>query len=361
MELALTPFKSYVECSRNESRVIGGGGARGRGPGSRREAGGTSYPANETPPVVKLNLSFLGFENVVGSGVPGQRKLTEMMRRPANCVSNHRRDLGGVVTIREGGRDESKAVDRDRNCMSLDGFEERGKGDADVGPPPSNALPLPQTSLAQAQAHAAATTSIGSSTVRQPGRGGYDGQPSPIALGGKDGSVLVRCPRCKACLSLGAAWDGHRDEHKHVSSSEGRKEKRDALCLSMSPRTTPRGRKRTASLSSPEPVGSRGIAPPAAKRSCGREEVRAGGGSGGVVLESSAAVVASDDRFSWGAGGRERLSDLLRLAVTPAQAARVLTERGMLPADGRTRFAGVFLEASQQKRQSPSFSACSGD
>ena len=81
VDLALAPFKRY---RKNLAEGTGGGDLP---------------PGKETPPVVKLNLSFLGFESVGpvaarGRAPPGQRRLTDIMvhRQPeaaAACV-NHR-------------------------------------------------------------------------------------------------------------------------------------------------------------------------------------------------------------------------------------------------------------------------------
>lgn len=284
VELALSPFKVYCQ-------EVHGEGTLGGNPRSEN---------NETPPVVKINLSFLGFESVVGvaSVVAGpsrqqqqQLKLTDMMHRE-KCVAEQ---TTATVDRREGDENQKRRDDA-------------GK----VAPVPARASPA---------------------------------TPPPLVIL-EEGSVLVRCPKCKACLPLGAAWDSHRDEHGS-SLSETSMEAVSAR----SPLGTDRHKRRGDTSPSPSP--SR---PPYVKRRSplasstmmteiiSPDEVGTGAGDGPEIPTTIRGGMSAGEGPI--AGRRERLSDLLERAVRPSQAADVLRECGLLPADGRTRFAGVFLDCN---------------
>ncbi|CAM9887204.1 unnamed protein product, partial [Ectocarpus sp. 8 AP-2014] len=221
VELALTPFKNY-----QSSRTTASGGGAPMGNGAQRGAatgenggkragagGGDNFPCDTLPPVVKLNISLLGFENVgrtqPTAAPPGQRTLRDMMwlEKPAEQT-----DAGAGM---EGRR-------RDGNNLNTA-----------ATPPRKNDLPrkiaVADTVEPSPVAQTVAVRSVNSSGVinfsapTQPCSlpkaantmaTADDGDSPPTVA--EQGSVLVRCPRCKACLPVGEAWDAHREAHLAV-------------------------------------------------------------------------------------------------------------------------------------------------
>lgn len=300
VELALSPFEVYCQ------------GVRGEGTLGRNSRPGN----NETPPVVKINLSFLGFESVVGAAsvVVGpsrqqQLRLTDMMHRD-NSVAEQ---TAATVDRREGDESQKRRDDVGGGVVT----------ETEVAPAPAPASPV---------------------------------TPPPLVIL-EEGSVLVRCPRCKACLPLGAAWDAHRDEHvsslSEPAPAPAPTPASASALAAKSPLGTERRKRRGDTSPSPSPSRSPSVkrrSPLASSRMMTEmispDEVGTGGGDGPESPVAIRGGMSAGEDLDPIVGKRKRLSDLLERAVRPSQAADVLRERGLLPADGRTRFAGVFLDSN---------------
>lgn len=345
VELALTPFKSY--------------GRRGA-IGGRAENG--DNPAGELPPVVKLNVSLLGLESVGVEGPvavpPGQRTLRDM------------RWLGRGSII----------PDSTSKILPDDGTSIR-RGQPSVGgilddETAATALVLcsPMASVPQSSS---ASSPVGN--ISRPAETKRDGheedvrnrEPQPVAEGS---SILVRCPRCRACLPLGEAWDGHREEHVALDVKHEKTGVKYGRSISPSPTT--------GLSSSTFPLSGRETSSPHSARKSrpiirlqqrqrlpqrkesfdtdGGRECNSGTSSAkrpqfgqSVTRKRPKQAGEYAGQLSDSAGGRNekpaRLSDLLRLAVTPAQAADVLRGRGLLRSDEQTRFAHVRLGRGSQE------------
>ncbi|CAM9178189.1 unnamed protein product [Ectocarpus sp. 13 AM-2016] len=351
VELALTPFKNYQN---SRTTAYGGGGTMGNG--ARRGAatgengekqasagGGDSCPCDELPPVVKLNISLLGFENVgrtqPTAAPPGQRTLRDMMwlEKPAAQT-----DAGaGMEGRRPDGNNLNTAAtpprknDLPRKLVVADTVEPSpvaptvavrsvNRSGAIDSSSPTQPCSLPKASIT------IATTGDGDS-------------PPTVA---EQGSVLVRCPRCKACLPVGEAWDAHREAHLAVSplADDGKDVSRTS-----GQSTRPHQSDVPASVHPPDRSL---VTTDAAVEPCAGKERQAGGGVGfedNGFRSGSAFEVPVRGRAGSGEDGLDdlwrsrKLSDLLMLAVSPEQAADVLKQRGLLRDDGQTRFAGLDL------------------
>lgn len=339
VELALIPFDSY----------------RRRGPtGGRAKDGGN--PANELPPVVKLNVSLLGFEKVDMAGPvavpPGQRTLRDMRWLGRGCASD-----SNYQVLHEHGTSNR------RSQPSVGGVlgEQRAA-----------------TALVVCSPIASVPQSLSASPLDDPGRqtgtkrdGHEDDVRDREPHVAEGNNILVRCPKCKACLSLGEAWDRHRKEHvalgvKRDKTGVHRCSNNPFPTTSLSPTAFPSPKRKTSSPHSARK--SRQIRPQQRQPlprwedsfdSDGRREHditlnrgkrRQSGESVGDKRSKQAGEYASQ---SDGAGDRNekpaRLSDLLPLAVTPAQAADVLRRRGWLRPDEQTRFAHLRLGRGMQE------------
>lgn len=339
VELALTPFHSY-----RRRGAIGGGAKEG------------GNPANEWPPVVKLNVSLLGFEKVGMAGPvavpPGQRTLRDM------------RWLGRGSTS-------------DSNSQVL---HEHGTSNRRSQPSAGGVLGEQRaaTALVVCSPIASVPQSLSASPLDDPSRqtgtkgDGHEDEvrdsESHVAEGN---SILVRCPKCKACLTLGEAWDSHRKEHvalgvKRDKAGVHRRNNNPSPTTGLSPTAFPSPRRKTSSLhsarkcrqiraqqSQPLPRWEDSLESDGRREhdiTLSRAKRRQFEESVGDKRSKQAGEYASQ---SDGAGGRSekpaRLSDLLRLAVTPAQAADVLRRRGWLRPDEQTRFAHLRLGREMQE------------
>lgn len=352
VDLALTPFQNY----RNGRKEAGWGGAAGRrggggGGGGERGRGQTEG----LPPVVKLNVSLLGFE-CVGATAPvavasGQRTLRDMMWLEKDAVSSstgaeakRSTDPASPPTSRNGAAGKSAAGAKAVAPSPL--------AHVAVGP----TSPPPLGLLVPSIAHQA--TGLPSKGTRADG-----GSSSTTRYVVEEGSVLVRCPRCKACLPVGGVWDAHREEH--VSSAVA-SDPREPAGIHLDSDTAATARPRVVSssatcLSSPPlpskppssmEVGGSTLGARAAPDGENVEHVAAGFGFGDDAVsplnppkdaESVRCVASTSSRGDEGLRQSRKLSELLMVAVMPEQAADVLRERGFLRDDGQTRFADLGL------------------
>lgn len=331
VELALTPFKKY-----RQSSLVGGRGAKGG-----EEVEGDSV-RNDFPPVVKINVSLLGFESIGPAeptpAPPGQRTLREMMWLRHDAVP------AAASKVRPEGSPEQRSPEG--ASRPFVGENAGQVEDATVVPPPvEHVLRSPGSVISTP------TTRTVSPSLE------LEGESRDHAQHVTEGSVLVRCPRCMACLPLGATWDAHREEHSLVSSRREPALRRqqhvpfttvppEAKTSPCTPRQdTPVSPQIPRLLSSAESSG----AATGTQTPDGRMSVREMGGSRGSTPSNSDAEAGglADDNAAGGPPKR-RLSDLLRLAVSSEQAADVLRQRGFLRADGQTRFARVGLLEERQ-------------
>lgn len=287
---------------------MGGGGGGGG-------VGGNT--GNQMPPVVKLNIALLGFTHVgpaVPAAVPpGQRRLRDMIRRGNNGSSTP---------------------------------SSRERGDAGS---PSEAK---QTPTDKGPAQTAAASVAGSPTASIP-----ESPTSSVARGGgtrlgivqaTEGCVLIRCPRCKACLPVGEAWDQHREKHLHSPYKEpeyrssARQFQESSSALTRTPSRSSKGYSRP--LSSPTIGHQRSITDTGDRTIHGNT----GAHQSGQAIRGSplkVATKATGQARENVQSRRARLSELFQLAVTPEQAADVLTKYGLMPRGGQTRFARAFPPA----------------
>lgn len=305
---------------------------------------------------MKLNVSLLGFENVGAAAPaavsPGQRTLRDMMWLEKDAALS---------------RTTAKTTDSPpAQSPSTSGNGGSGKlsaGAKAVAPSPiAHAIagfPSPPRPGMIAPSIANQATGL-PATGKPPDSGSSVGAPRYVA---EEGSVLVRCPRCKACLPVGEAWDAHREEHLSTDVSPDNQEHAGIQSKHSMPATACR----QAASSSPPPhlslsprpsrssLGAEGAAPGARAAAAGRNmghvagDFGFGDGDPPPPLNSAREAEAARGiaRGSSGSGGGLRkswkLSDLLMVAVMPEQAADVLRERGFLRHDGQTRFANLGL------------------
>lgn len=318
VELALTPFKDH-----SRSDATGGEGVHGGG--DRR---------SQTPPVVKLNLSLLGFKSVGPAAPvaapPGQRTLREVMRpgRIASFAaeSENRRDcsLNGASGTCVDGVQGQEAVEP-------------------VAQSPVASVPMsPTSSISPVKSQGVVPT--------REQRGEEMDDRQQVA---EDG-VLVRCPRCKACLPLGKAWDEHRGEHEKTRTDckpgLGRHD-------NVLPMALPSGAQASSPASRHVMLGPPQLPPlPPSGSTFGavreeRNDLQLNTRQSGQAVRGAPSLCATgvEGRADDARDRRSRLSDLLQLAVTPEQAAGVLRDRGLLRTDGQTRFAHLGLDVEQQR------------
>lgn len=327
VELALTPFKGYLRAD-----PIGGG-----------QELAESHSCS--PPVVKLNVAFLGFEKIgnrlaaVKAAAPQQHTLESMMWLE--------RDFTAVAMT-------------DRDNITNDGV-----GGA-YGNTISTAVKLvpaatePVISPSAANMSATATSSPATErpqvfrpmeTACPPLNHSEEKREVPQL---KANTILVRCPRCKSCLPLGQGWDRHQEEHsaferKARLQTEATHETR-STCESSSPRPMRQrrvGKERQRTLSSPSisldaEVRTRKDSSLIKFSKRDRSESDVGGSPKRM---SNELVVLGGER-----NGHERteLSELLCVVVTPDQAANALKMYGFLNVDGQTRFANLFRHVGQK-------------
>lgn len=322
VEVALTPFKNYRRNGAFGSGPQVRGGRGGAGHGGRGESLG-----KEMPPVVKLNLSLLGFESL-GPASPapaprGQRTLRDMMWMGGDAASGDAvdDDLDGPPKTRDGAR--------------VGGLVRNIAAEAAAAP-----SPVPPVLLSPNSAISPAASAPPQSEDRlKMGKG--------VAPQAVEGSVLVLCPRCKACLPLGEAWNEHREEHLSLPACAPMSQKRGA---DTSPANSPRGKRpspRTSRASMIIP--SQALPLPPSGETSDASRARKSGRIPADALGELQSTIGVRSRADDAIGRRERLSDLLRLAVTPGQASGVLKDRGLLSPNGQTRFAHLFLGTGQPR------------
>ena len=391
VELVLSPFKGY-----DQSRTLGGDGG-----GRTHEAGGetNNRRGKASPPVVKLNVSLLGFVNLgVAASVsppPGQRTLCSMawlgrdapsaalsMDAPSTTLSMDGHDGSSSGGGRSSGNENPDEVAATRVVPDKHFPNEKAAARVQVAPgkknpgeelaarggvtpaadfPVEQPAPVPPTSAIDYPRPDGASLLNGN-----PRKRGRDDDPLQVA----ERSVLVRCPRCKACLPLGDMWDAHREEHLLIleRNKSGRRLGGSISAEKLLPGTKPPVL--SGVLPSPHPSvvspsrGAMGLhAPGGNPRSGGVAGTRhtrssltadegrvddtgyvGGGRHTRLTLDVDGGRSDGDGR-----GGRMRLSDLLLRAVSPAQASDVLKERGLLRCDGQTRFAHLGLAEGQRQ------------
>lgn len=325
VEIALTPFKRYAR----------------DGPNIKSREGMKKRVENS--PVIKLNVVLLGFVNVgKPMGKDGASGLGQ-------CT------LSGMMWL---GRDSVSAVVTDHDNPSS---EDMGGASKDCKSPIRLAGPVAPGSMMSLSASTAfPTVELSARSCRSPLRVisavsptlhqlGEDRRKAPPAT---ENSVLVCCPMCKSCLPVGDGWDAHREEHRVLETK--------AKLGTRSP-----GRRQESSLA-PGRRDSRGQSGIALQEQHAMfAEKRAQHDS--IVISRSTyntpncgANEASGPPLLLGLNGlqgkgrkggqRSKLSELLRVAVTPRQAAQILRDDGLLQADGQTRFADLFLDAKKKCR-----------
>lgn len=351
VELALTPFKKY----RQSHKAADGGGLHGGAaarPGGDGAVGAGEMPRRRDilPPVVKLIVSLLAFETVgpapPTAAPPGQRTLRDMMwlkkPTPTTTAASAKGPNGEAGPLPSGTDVSGEPAAATAASSSV----------PEVVAPSPVARVAPAGSPSSITDHAAARPKTGETA---PG--------SRISIPRKveeAGSVLVRCPRCKACLPVGEAWDVHREEHLLEATASDHREpagvRRSGPATQRqqegpsSPRCLPTMPPQHRPSSSPELVAA---ATEMRRTSVSGDAGGFGGGSvdiGDGVRPSGAEVRAPVEGAAGGSSdgdtGRRRsrkLSQLLMMAVTPEQAADVLGDRGFLRDDGQTRFANLGL------------------
>ncbi|CAM9560687.1 unnamed protein product, partial [Scytosiphon promiscuus] len=338
VDLVLTPFKSY----RNSRQVMAGSGGAQMERRKATEEGraGVNPRSEHLPPVVKLIVSLLGFESVGPARPtavpPGQQTLRGMMWL---------KEDDALSRTTAAWKHEAMSGARQNGCTS---------------PPPSGMVVSERSSTAEIVAPSPVPDSV---PVRSPSKCGMMraqdavgplekakckvvsgiGNTPPRAA--EEGSVLVRCPSCKACLPVGKAWDAHREEHVLGGSAEGR--------------NGPAGAQFNRTKSAPHRAEALLLPPSEAipnEEITGEEEglvggspTKLGGGHGSedsVSSQDAKMLLARDTATRSGdcPGDRTRsrkLSELLMLAISSDQAADLLRQRGFLGKDGQTRFANV--------------------
>lgn len=374
VELALTPFKNY----RNRRRAAGVEGA-----GARAAAGGvgegvTNSRIQMLSPVVKLNVSLLGFESVgpapPAASSPGQRTLRNMLWLEKGTTS------AGTAALAQGSswNTPNEAASPPPSGKGVSGGEvtaaavEAAKPEVVAPSPAARVVPVRSPSrsdLPQKEGLAVHGSTNPPRNVAEEHRNNMEIDIRRKAV--EDGSVLIRCPRCKACLPVGEAWDAHREEHISLAVLPDRHETAEVRVYGGIPSTpchaavllpsseTKASSRHRRSLSPPQPqpppaLELTGAAGGTQKAPIGSNSRQAGGGFGvDSDAQSSKAAVgvsarggATDNSDGDGGDGRwkkQKLSDLLMVAVTPQQAANVLKKCAFVRDDGETRFASLGL------------------
>ncbi len=304
---------------------------------------------------MKLNVSLLGFENVGAAAPaavpPGQRTLRDMMWLEKDAAPSS-------TAAKTKGSPHAASPPTPRNGDSRNW----AAGAKAVAPSPvahvaagSPSPPRPETIARSIANQATGLPKNG----KPPDGGGGVGAPRCVVEGG---SVLVRCPRCKACLPVGEAWDSHREEHLSAGVSPDHREPAGI----QSKRSMPATAGCQAGSSSPphcplpplpsrSSLGAEGAVPGARAAAADvnvgfdTDEIGFGDDDPPPPLNQAREAEAVRGVGRGSRGGDEglrqswKLSDLLMVAVRPEQAADVLRERGFLRDDGQTRFANLGL------------------
>lgn len=376
VELALTPFKNYRNSSK--AKAVSDGTEVQKRRTAEEGRAGMNRRGEHLPPVVKLIVTFLGFESVgpapPTAAPPGQQTLRGMMWLKKDDALSGTPAAMKEAPKNASGRSAQTSPQPPRRVVP------EGLSAAEiVAPSPGPDLVPIRSPMKCGVVHAqdvASPTDKGGCEVA----GGVENLPTRAA---EEGSVLVRCPSCKACLPVGKAWDTHREEHISGAVANGRTEQKDYL-----PSRTPAAPQRTGALLQPllSEVDAKSCRLPVDDRNAhvrleprprlassevehgataGEQEEfvegssrKLGGGYGSEENASSPrAVVRSPARDTTAESGRcpddrarsRKLSDLLMLAISPEQAADVLRQRGFLAADGQTRFGNFnMLEGQRQ-------------
>lgn len=369
VELVLAPFRSYRN-SRQAMAASDGAEAQRR----RATEGGradTNRRGENLPPVVKLIVTLLGFESVgptpPTAAPPGQQTLRGMMwlkkddaapRSPEamNRPTEDTTSLGGETSPPRSGRRAS---------------EESSAAEVVAPSPVPEVVPMRSPSKC-AVVRARDVAGPRQERVRQ-----------MKGVVGEEGSVLVRCPSCKACLPVGTAWDAHREEHMSGVAADGRSgptrfessrgpavpHQAAALPLLPSEADAPRyplpDSDHNACVRLLEPRPRMASLEVVSAATAGEQEQSVEGNAGnlggkdasGGNTASPKAAVRSPVRDMTAESGdcpgdrarSRKFSELLMLAVSPDQAADVLRQRGFLADDRQTRFANVCTQGGQHR------------
>lgn len=348
IELALTPFKQY----RQSRRTANGGGLHGgavaRLGGGVVGAGEMAHQKETLPPVVKLNVSLLAFETV-GPGPPttappGQRTLRDMMWLEKTTSTS----------TAAGAKCPNGAASPPPSQSKVSGESAAAPAEAAV---PGTVAPSPVARVAPA----GIPSSIADHVAGLPKTGELiGGNRSSIPRKMEEtGSILVRCPKCRACLPVGETWDTHREEHLLVAATSDHQQP-DSGIRTRRPSPHPH-------LSTTPP--QRGaLSPELVECATGTRKTSGAGNVGrleGDFLDFGDDIPPSDAEAriptqeaaggsSDGDAGRRqsrKLSQLLMIAVTPEQATNVLQDRGFLRNDMQTRFANLGLVGAEFPRE----------
>lgn len=305
------------------------------------------------PPVVKLILSFLAFETAgpapPTAAPPGQRTLRNMMWLEKATSTRTAALAKGPHGAASPPPSESRTSGESAAATAVEVVPKT------VATSPVARVAAPAGNLGSITDHAAGLLKAGELT---------DGSRKSIPRKAEEtGSVLVRCPRCKACLPVGEAWDAHREEEHLIAAAPS--DHPEPPGVRRNRRATLHHQAVPSSLS-PSPLSA---IPPQHRPLSSLELVEAATGtrktlvavnagrSEGDFVDFGEGVPPSDAEvrtpIQGAAGGSSdgdserrqsrKLSHLLMIAVMPEQAAGVLRDRGFLRDDGQTRFANLGL------------------
>lgn len=329
VEIALTPFKSYAR----------------DGPSIGRQEG--RQHRGESPPVIKLNVALLGFSTV---GKPAANGVAAGLGQ---------RTLSGMTWL---GRDSISAVVTGHDNPSSENMGEASGSRISPIRPTRPVATESVVSLSASTASPAAGLSAGS--VRSPVPRAISAVSPPLQQLGEvrrkapqvtENSVLVRCPICKACLPVGDGWDAHREEHwalenkaKLMIKSPGRRQ------VSPLPGSRIPERQTAIALQEQHTMSRRNVLHVAEERTRHNPIMispsRYVGGSSDANEASRPSLLFGVDELrerDENGGQRSKLSELLRVAIMPEQAAQILRDHGLLQAGGQTRFANLFPDARE--------------
>lgn len=321
VELSLTPFKTWKRDAAGDHDGKGGEAVRG------------------TPPVVKIIVTLLGFESLTKTAavsVRGQRTLDEMMRQQKGA---------GLV-----GRTDHKEGIADSNPVDA---TPPGSAVTEATAPTAKVLhPTGRgsgTSEDEVLRYSELRSRDESDCVHILPQGG-DEEGAPRV---SQDSVLVRCPKCKACLPIGRGWDEHRERHSALDHSRRvRREpsRRTTTAVPGQPSCITTSRAPSVREPGPDIAPPPGGVPPGTStetyigpppREAGQAGERKVPGNTRQAVTAEDAVVQDEKRAL-------RLSALLPLAVGATEAMNILRTRGLLRADGVTRFANLYLDESEE-------------
>lgn len=322
-------------------------------------SGEIAHQRDKLPPVVKLIVSLLAFETVGPA--------------PPTAAPPGQRTLGDMMWLEKATPTTTAALAKGPN--------------GEASPPPSGSKvsgePAAATAVVAAVPEAVAPSPVArvvaagnpSSITGHPSARPKNGKPTPGSRNSiprkleEAGSVLVRCPRCKACLPVGEAWDAHREEHVLEAVPSDHQEpagigtSRPATLCHQEGLSPPQNSSTAVppQLRPSPSAGLVGAATGTRRTSVGGDVGRFGGDFvdfGDDIQPSDAEVRAPVQGAAGGSSdgdtGRRRsrkLSQLLMIAVTPEQAAGVLGDRGFLRDDGQTRFANLGLVGDDLPRE----------